>query len=311
MSVFMLPKSVTKEIDRLCRNFLWGVKEGNVNRNKLHFTAWSQVCLPKCMGGLGFKKGSSWNTILLAKFVWAVSSKQDILWVKWVDSIYLKGQDFWSYSIPQDVSWYWRRLVKLRSIFSDISLAAAVKGDKLCLKLLYYSLLNRERVEFADVVWCSMAVPKHRFILWQASLGHLLTRDKLHQCNLELPSLLCPVCELEQESHAHLFFACPFSQQLRAHLLDWLGRDIWPITYANWCTWMCGKLKSLKYQVLAAALAAAVYMVWRNRNLCVFELRSLAIGPVIQLIKSSIRSRLARLKVRTCEVVFLEAITQM
>ncbi|XP_062097539.1 uncharacterized protein LOC133803465 [Humulus lupulus] len=314
MSIFMLPKSVTKETDRLCRNFLWGVKEGNVNRSKLHFTTWSQVCLPKCMGGLGFKEGSSWNTVLLAKFVWAVSSKQDILWVKWVDSIYLKGQDFWSYSIPQDVSWYWRRLVKLRSVFSDISLAAAMKGDKLCLKVMYYSLLNRKRVEFADVVWCSMAVPKHRFILWQASLGHLLTRDKLHQCNLELPSLLCPACELEQESHAHLFFACPFSQQLRAHLLDWLGRDIWPITYANWCTWMCGKLKSLKHQVLAAALAAAVYMVWRNRNLCVFELRSLAIGLVIQLIKSSIRSRLARLpklKVRTCEVAFLEAITQM
>ncbi|XP_062089542.1 uncharacterized protein LOC133796077 [Humulus lupulus] len=216
MSIFMLPKSVTKEIDHLCRNFLWGVKDGNANRSKLHFTAWSQVCLPKCMGGLGFKEGCSWNTVLLAKFVWAVSSKQDILWVKWVDSIYLKGQDFWSYSIPQDVSWYWRRLVKLRSIFSTNSLAAAVKKDKLCLKLLYYRLLNRERVEFANVVWCSLAVPKHRFILWQACLGHLLTRDKLHYCNLEMPSLLCPVCEMEQESHAHLFFVCPFSQQLRA-----------------------------------------------------------------------------------------------
>ncbi|XP_062094096.1 uncharacterized protein LOC133800150 [Humulus lupulus] len=159
-----------------------------------------------------------------------------------------------------------------------------------------------------------MAVPKYRFILWQASLSHLLTRDKLHQCNLVLPSLLCLVCELAQESHAHLFFDCPFSQQLRDHLLDWLGRDIWPSTYASWCTWMCGKLKSLRHQVLAAALAAAVYMVWRNRNLCVFEMRSLAVGPVMQLIKFSIRSRLARLtkrKVRASEVAFLETITQL
>ncbi|XP_062075318.1 uncharacterized protein LOC133779363 [Humulus lupulus] len=199
MSIFMLPKSVTKEIDRLCRNFLWGVKDSNSNRSKLHFTAWNQVCLPKCMGGLGFKECCTWNTVLLAKFVWAVSSKQDILW---------------------DVSWYWRRLVRLRTVFSANSLAEALKNDKLCLKVLYHRLLNRERVAFANVVWCSLVVPKHRFILWQATLGHLLTRDKLHYCNLDLPSLLCPVCELEQESHAHLFFVCPFSQQIRAQMVD-------------------------------------------------------------------------------------------
>ncbi|XP_062094229.1 uncharacterized protein LOC133800289 [Humulus lupulus] len=102
--------------------------------------------------------------------------------------------------------------------------------------LLSLRLLNRERVAFANVVWCSLVVPKHRFILWKASLGHLLTRDKLHYCNLELPSLLCPVCEMEQESHAHLFFVCPFSQQLMAQMVDWLGRDLWPNTYEQWCT---------------------------------------------------------------------------
>ncbi|XP_062118712.1 uncharacterized protein LOC133832376 [Humulus lupulus] len=175
-------------------------------------------------------------------------------------------------------------------------------------------LLNRERIEFANVVWCSVAVPKHRFILWQASLGHLLTRDKLQYCNLELPSLLCPVCEMEQESHAHFFFVCPFSQQLRAQMMDWLGRDLWTITYEHWCTWMCGKPKSLNHQMFAAALAASVYMIWRNRNLFVFELRSLSIGHVIQLIKFSIMSRLARfpkLKVKASEVAFFEAVTQM
>ncbi|XP_062113307.1 uncharacterized protein LOC133824440 [Humulus lupulus] len=47
MSIFILPKSVTKEVDRLCRNFLWGVKDSNSQRSKMHFTAWDQVCLPK------------------------------------------------------------------------------------------------------------------------------------------------------------------------------------------------------------------------------------------------------------------------
>ncbi|XP_062085745.1 uncharacterized protein LOC133791852 [Humulus lupulus] len=166
MSIFILPKSVTKEVDRLCRNFLWGVKDGNFQRSKLHFTAWDQVCLPKCMGGLGFKDSNTWNLVLLAKYVWEVSSKHDILWVKWVDSIYLKGHNFWHYRVPQDVSWYWKRLLKLIDIFPGCRLDEAVHLGKLSLKLLYHRLINKDRVVYANVVWNSLTVPKHRFILW-------------------------------------------------------------------------------------------------------------------------------------------------
>ncbi|XP_062119360.1 uncharacterized protein LOC133833120 [Humulus lupulus] len=160
MSIFILPKSVTKEVDRLCRNFLWGVKDGNFQRSKLHFTAWDQVCLPKCMGGLGFKDSNTWNLVLLAKYVWAVSSKHDILWVKWVDSIYLKGHNFWHYRVPQDVSWYWKRLLKLRDIFPGCRLDEAVHLGKLSLKFLYHRLINKDRVAYANVVWNSLTVPK-------------------------------------------------------------------------------------------------------------------------------------------------------
>ncbi|XP_062113231.1 uncharacterized protein LOC133824364 [Humulus lupulus] len=253
--------------------------------SKMHLTAWDQVCLPMCMGGLGFKEGLNWNKVLLAKFVWAVSFKQDILWVKWVDSIYLKGQDFWAYKIPQDVSWYWKKIVNLRAVFPSKNLEEAVKNNKICLRDLYNRLLNKDRVTFANVVWCSLTLPKHRFILWQATLGHLLTRDKLHYYEMKLSSLLCPVCEEEQESHSHLFFACPFSHQVKAKLEDWLGRDLWPSMYDNWCSWMVGKPKGLKQQIVGATIAATVYMVWRNRNNCIFELSSLSVGYVVQMIK--------------------------
>ncbi|XP_062113702.1 uncharacterized protein LOC133824742 [Humulus lupulus] len=54
MSIFLLPQSVIHEIDRLCRNFLWGAKG---NRTRIHCSSWEQVCLPKNMGGIGFKEG--------------------------------------------------------------------------------------------------------------------------------------------------------------------------------------------------------------------------------------------------------------
>ncbi|XP_062075488.1 uncharacterized protein LOC133779554 [Humulus lupulus] len=236
--------------------FLWGTNDSNSYRSKMHFTAWDQVCLPKSLGGIGFKEGSKWSRVLLAKFLWAITSKQDILWVKWVDAIYLKGQNFWEYKIKNDVSWYWRKLVNLKSIFSLGDLEDAVKNSKINLRRLYVQLLNKERVHFANVVWCNLEVPKHMFILWQDTLGHLLTRDKLVHCHMNIDSLLCPICELEQETHAHLFFDCLFSQQVRSKVTSWLGNDIWLIKYEDWSNWMIGRPKGLKQKIAAAALAA-------------------------------------------------------
>ncbi|XP_062104336.1 uncharacterized protein LOC133815521 [Humulus lupulus] len=294
MSIFILPKSVIKEVDRLCRNFLWGVKDGNLQRSKLHFTTWDQVCLPKCMGGLGFKDSCMWNKVLLAKYIWAVSSKLDILWVKWVDSIYLKGQDFWLYRAPQDVSWYWKRLTKLRDDFPAVRLDEAVHHNKLCLKSLYHKLLNKDKVIFANVVWNSLSVPKHRFILWQATLGHLLTRDKLSLCHMDLPSLLCPVCEEDQESHAHLFFECPFSRLVVSQVKNWLGSGIWPSSIDGWSSWMAAlwfgfeaSNKEAEYEALLAGLRIASKL--KEKVLGEYQARDIKMATYLDKVKATFR----------------------
>uniref|UniRef100_A0A803PTQ2 Reverse transcriptase domain-containing protein n=1 Tax=Cannabis sativa TaxID=3483 RepID=A0A803PTQ2_CANSA len=114
MSIFVLPQSVTKEVERLCRGFLWGTKD---ERLKIHMTSWEKVCLPKAYGGLGFKEGAKWNYAMLSKYVWAIMEKKDLLWVKWVNLIYLKDNPFWSHIQKLDSSWYWKKLCKLRRIF--------------------------------------------------------------------------------------------------------------------------------------------------------------------------------------------------
>ncbi|XP_062085965.1 uncharacterized protein LOC133792073 [Humulus lupulus] len=211
MQIFMLPTSVIQEIDRIFRNFLWGA---NGHRSKFHCSSWSQVCLPKSLGGVGFKEGSNWNKVLLAKSIWAVSSKQDVFWVKWIDAIYLRGQSFWSYQLKPDVSWYWRKPCYLREEFSEANLVNSVVHGKLSLKTLYLNWLQRVSVDVAKAVWSRLTVPKHRFILWQSILGHLLTRDNLIKCQILVNSCLCPVCERAEESRQHLFFDCSFSHQL-------------------------------------------------------------------------------------------------
>ncbi|XP_062119252.1 uncharacterized protein LOC133833003 [Humulus lupulus] len=142
MNIVLLPISVVHEIDRLCRNFLWGERN---NRSKFHCSSWPQVCLRKVMGGLGFKEGCIWNKILLAKYLWALSSKQDVLWVKWIDGVYLKGKSIWDYHLKPDVSWYRHKICYLREDFSS----KAVLGH----------LLTRDNLARCHIVIDSAACP--------------------------------------------------------------------------------------------------------------------------------------------------------
>ncbi|XP_062103841.1 uncharacterized protein LOC133814956 [Humulus lupulus] len=149
MSIFLLPQRVIHDVDRLCRNFLWGA---NGNRSKLHLSSWGQVCFPKHLGGIAFKEGAKWNTTLLAKYIWAISSKQDSLWVKWTAVVYLKGHDFWQYRPQADVSWYWRKLIKLRDTFSYDVLEDSVTKGKLNISRLYNHLMQKDKARFAMVL---------------------------------------------------------------------------------------------------------------------------------------------------------------
>ena len=66
-SMFKAPKKVLRELEKIQRNFLWG---GNEEQKKISWVKWSQVCKPKCEGGLGVKNLYLFNLALLAKWRW-------------------------------------------------------------------------------------------------------------------------------------------------------------------------------------------------------------------------------------------------
>ncbi|XP_062112649.1 uncharacterized protein LOC133823816 [Humulus lupulus] len=189
MNIFILPQKVVKAIDSLCLKFLWGEKD---NRSKMHRISWEHVCRPKCYGGLGFKDSASWNKVMMAKYIWAITSKQDLLWVKWVNGIYLKGVSIWDYSLKQDTSWYWRRIIKLSHIWPDAVLKTATRNGRIHMSTLYSVAFPGELVHYGKSVWCKLSTPKHQFILWMAVNQKLNTRDWLHACHIHLPSICCP-----------------------------------------------------------------------------------------------------------------------
>lgn len=84
-----------------------------LNAKKNDTFAWDKMCQPKCKGGVNIKCCETWNIAAVCKQIWNISSMKDSLWVKWINNVYLKGEDFWSHSTKPDSAWHYRKLNKL------------------------------------------------------------------------------------------------------------------------------------------------------------------------------------------------------
>nr|GEY38104.1 RNA-directed DNA polymerase, eukaryota, reverse transcriptase zinc-binding domain protein [Tanacetum cinerariifolium] len=110
-SVFILPKTVIKDIDRLLKGFLWC--QGDLSKGKAK-VAWKQICRPKNEKGLGIKNLCDWNEVLMDKHLWNLDSNKESLWVKWINVIRLKGKCIWEAKYSTNSSSGWKQLLSLR-----------------------------------------------------------------------------------------------------------------------------------------------------------------------------------------------------
>ncbi|XP_062083474.1 uncharacterized protein LOC133789725 [Humulus lupulus] len=289
MNIFLLPQSVIKEVDKLCMWFLWS---NNGTRSNFHLTAWSKVCLPKTLGGLGFGEGSKWNKAMLGKYIWPINHQHETLWVKWIHTIYLKGTNFWHYQLKSDTSWYWKKLCQLRNLFAQEDIDNVSSHGKFKIGLLYARLIHQVPAKYHQFVWNRMSIPKHKFITWQVVNSKLLTRDHLLRVFMVLDSVLCSICELVDESHNHLFFDCLFSQQVVQLIQGWV-RCTWPIGFTAWTVWIEDMKEGIHASLVAAVFSATVYYLWHNRNICYIHHYSLSVKVVVDLIKKDIMFRLS------------------
>lgn len=113
-SVFILPVSVSKEIEKLIRNFIWSGVELVHGKAKV---AWRDVCRPKQEGGLGIRPLTAWNKALMAFHIWSVVTNRQSLWVRWIHTYRLRGRSIWQIKIAWDASASWKRILNLRGEF--------------------------------------------------------------------------------------------------------------------------------------------------------------------------------------------------
>ena len=153
-----IPVAVTKKIERLRRDFLWGKRGTKFQQSKvLHSVAWSKVCRPKNQGGLGITSIRSKNLALLSKWYYKWEKERPRSWNYWVRSEY-------RFSIQESLGDI--QLVKCASdslkAIKRVEESAVVK-DKVSKKNFKWKIRNGKIVLFWEDMWLENMVLKEVF----------------------------------------------------------------------------------------------------------------------------------------------------
>ncbi|XP_059659119.1 uncharacterized protein LOC132305500 [Cornus florida] len=66
-------------------------------------------------------------------------------------------------------------------------------------------------VSWFNLVWRSPAIPRMKFIMWLAVQGRLPTLDRKSMARFDN---VCALCNVNTESHSHLFFSCKYTSPI-------------------------------------------------------------------------------------------------
>ncbi|KAJ9697654.1 hypothetical protein PVL29_006993 [Vitis rotundifolia] len=152
MSLFRLPNSVARRLEKLQRGFLWG--GGNLER-KAHLVKWEVVCGDKKKGGLGLRKLTCLNRALLGKWIWRFACVKEEPWKKVLEVKYGQG----------DFGW---RTRKANGAFGVGLWKEILKESDWCWENMEFKVGKGNKIRFWTDQWCGSHVLSRRFPLLYA-----------------------------------------------------------------------------------------------------------------------------------------------
>ena len=285
--VFLLPQEVIQRVTNICRNFLW---EGSDTYSRAPYIAWDTVCTSRKQGGLGVKNLLLWNQASIAKLVWDIARKKDCLWIQWIHGRYLKGKDWWDYSLKNYASWYWKKLLKVRDIFQNypkVEYKVKEGYDWLC--------KSNANHAWTKIIWSRLSIPRHSIIAWMLMHQKLPVLGRLGKYNA-LPSMECRMCNQNLETQDHLFFACEFAQGLWRMMFSEWQVDIQVTGLKSFVKSILQQKMSRKTKGLFYAMAnAVIYNIWYARNRMIYQNKNSHVNESFKEIKRQITYRVLHL----------------
>ncbi|XP_020270915.1 uncharacterized protein LOC109846100 [Asparagus officinalis] len=292
---YILPSKVLNKIDRLCSEFLWN--------HKIPLVSWSTICQEKRYGGLGVFSARIWNQAAALKLLWMIHIKKDLLWIKWVHGNYLLNADIWSVQVKSNSSWMWKQILKTRDVLiaklGNINNLIAIigkscVGDKVQVSSVYSFLVQpAQQVHWANTVWNNIHYPKHSFILWLAVQSRLITQDRLCRMGI-LNANQCVLCTNSQETCHHLFFECQYSSTVWNMVMVWMNFSWKSCIWDSIIHWFSLRLNKRGFveNLKRLAFGITVYFIWQERNLRIFQGKSMQPDMLFKAIKISFFSKI-------------------
>jgi hypothetical protein len=116
MSVFQLPKALTREINAMMGKFWWSFKE---NTNKIAWMAWRKMGRSKDLGGLGYRDIDCFNTTMLAKQCWRLMKRPESLVARVMREKYFPNLEFLESNLGKKPSFVWRSIWQAKSLLEE------------------------------------------------------------------------------------------------------------------------------------------------------------------------------------------------
>ncbi|XP_059291746.1 uncharacterized protein LOC132045218 isoform X2 [Lycium ferocissimum] len=232
------------------------------------------ICRPRSAGGLQVLDLITWNKAAIGKLLWALAMKKEKLWVLWVHTFYIKGQDLSTMPVPKQPCWIVRKFFEARKWMQNQvdlvqSLQPMMKDGTYSIKTAYGMLQPQfSRAAWRNLVLVKGALPRHQFILWIALHQRLATVDRLTKWVIQVQKD-CVLCNSSlEETFGHLFFECHYSRYVWCSLLRWMNIQRQPGDWNTETGWMQNQLRNSRPRagILGFMFAAAVYNVWIEMN---------------------------------------------
>jgi hypothetical protein len=128
MSVFQIPKALTKDINAMMGKFWWSFKD---NSSKIAWMAWRRMGRSKNLGGLGYRDIDCFNTALLAKQCWRLLKNPDSLAARVMRGKYFPNSDFLGSNLGKKASYAWRSIWQAKGLLQEGLLWRVGNGSRI------------------------------------------------------------------------------------------------------------------------------------------------------------------------------------
>jgi hypothetical protein len=128
MGVFKIPKQLCKMINDAMARFWWGDTE---ERNRMHWFAWWKMCIPKNLGGMGFRDLHTFNMAMLAKQSWRLLSNPESLCARVLKAKYYPHSNLLNAGPKQGSSYTWQSILAGLRTFKKVIFGELVRGRML------------------------------------------------------------------------------------------------------------------------------------------------------------------------------------